>query len=194
MLVEELKFDPLLIKGPAETEDNLPPRSVGTLHLSQIYGDIENTLAPKEEMSDDELCVYRAGGFIWERVWSAAFAQSIRTGDIVRPGEYACEGIVGSPDNFDFLHWRGVETKCTWKTSRKLDHLEKYFWVWLVQMKGYCRMMGTQEYDLYAFFMMGNYKGSGPQIRHLRFRWSEQEIMSNWTMIKNHARRRGWLK
>lgn len=196
MIVTDLKFDPRRILGPAD-DGSLPPRSAGpgVLHLSTIYQDIESSIALRErsEFTEKELEFFRAGGFLWERVWSQAFAESIRGGAIVRPGEVYVEGITGSPDNWDIASNRVIETKCTWKSSAKFESLEKYFWLWLVQMKGYCRMVGTKEAELYVFFMMGDYRGSGPQCNGLLLEWTEKEIEDNWKMLKRHARDRGWI-
>lgn len=187
-------FSPERIVGLADADPALPPRSSG-VHLSDIYSDLEDTIrkTTREPMEERELAFYRAGGFLWERVFSYAMAESFRTGTIVRPGEYMVEGITGSPDNIRTDLWRVVETKCTWRSMQKLERLEKNFWIWLVQMKGYCRLVGTTEAELYAFFVMGDYKGSGPQGKALLFQWSQYEIEENWQMLKNHGRRRGML-
>lgn len=144
-------------------------------------------------MDPDTLSTFRCGGFLWERIFEQAFARSFTHGDIVRPGEWKVDGITGSPDYIETTRWRVVETKCTWKSVRKFNQLEKYFWVWLVQLKGYCRMVGTQEAILHAFFMNGDYKGSGPVIKSMEFTWTQQEITENWEMLKGHARKKGWL-
>lgn len=181
------------MRSIADCDPLITPRSDG-LHLSQIYNDIEATLAPREEMEESQLSNYRAGGFLWERLFSSAMADSIRGGDIVRPGEFAVDGIAGSPDNLRIDPWRVIETKCTWRSVQKFDdHMEKFMWTWLVQMKGYCRMVGALQAELYCFFINGDYRGSGPLPRGLLLSWSQLEIDENWRMITGHARNRGWL-
>lgn len=190
-------FNPQLIVGPAEEEGLI--RSPG-LHISQIYYDLELTVRAnsREPMEEKELLFYRAGGFVWERIFSMALAQGHVAGkaaeDVIRPGELMAEGIIGSPDGLDLRKGRVVETKGTWKSSRKFDKLERYFWIWLVQCKGYCRLMGVNEAELYSFHMMGDYRGSGPLPRAALLQFSRHEIEENWDMLKNHARKRGWLK
>lgn len=186
-------FTPDRVTGPADDGAVLPPRSAG-LHLSQIYGDIERTLDPSLSlMGDDELAWYRNGGFLWERTWARAMADSFTRGDIIRPGEVYKDGIIGSPDNIDLATWRVIETKCTWKSSNKFELLEKWFWVWLVQIKGYCWMVDSVEADLFVMFVNGNYRGSGPQVKAVRLKFAPIELAENWEMIKRHARNRGWL-
>lgn len=199
MIVTDIssKFNPQQIVGPSEEAGMI--RSPG-LHVSQIYYDIELTVRAnsREPMEEKELFFYRAGGFVWERIFSMALAQGHvagkAPGDIVRPGELEIDGITGSPDGFDLKTGRVIETKGTWKSSRKFDHLEKYFWVWLVQQKGYCKYLGTTEAELYSFHMMGDYRGSGPLPRAALLQFSKFEIEENWNMLRNHARKRGWIK
>lgn len=193
MQVIEIAFEPDWIKGPSNDDPLTATRSAG-LHLSTIYRDIESCFVIRDEMSPRQLATYGAGGFVWERMFEQAIKLSIATGDIVRPGEFFVDGIIGSPDYIDLPRWRVIETKCTWRSSRKLDALEKNFWVWLVQIKGYCRMVGSQEAVLNVLFINGDYAGSGPVIRSLELKWTRKEIEENWGMIKGHARKKGWIK
>lgn len=184
-------FTPGRIVGPAD-ENNLP-RSAG-LHLSDIYGDMERTIDPSLSlMTDEELAWYRNGGFLWERIFGKVMADCFTRGDIIRPGEVYKDGIIGSPDNIDLTTMRVVETKATWKSVRKWESMEKWFWVWLVQMKGYCHMADTLEAELYALFMNGDYRGSGPLPRAALFQFTKIELVENWAMLKQHAHKRGWL-
>lgn len=199
MQVIELPFDPECILGPADQPnraDGRPPsiRSTDTLHLSKIYGDIENTLVKRDPMDENTLKCYRAGGFLWEQALELAFINANETERYVRPGEITRDGITGSPDLIDAVEWAVEECKCTWRSSAKLDALEKNFWIWMVQMKGYCYLIGTQVARLRVFFINGNYRGSGPQVRYLEFKFSQKEITDNWAMLVNHAKMRGWLK
>lgn len=185
-------FSSSRIVGIADS-DGQPSRSSG-LHLSQIYGDIERTLDPSlSQMSEQELAWYRSGGFLWERIFSLVLADSFRRGDIIRPGEVYKDGIIGSPDNIDLTTMRVVETKATWKSIRKFDSLERWFWVWLVQMKGYCHIVGALEAELFALFMNGDYRGSGPLPRAALFQFAPIELEENWAMLKSHAKKRGWM-
>lgn len=189
MIITDLQFDPLKLATIAGNE-----RSPG-LHVSDIYQDLASILQKNEPMEYEELAHYRAGGFIWERVMAAAL--NISMVDVFHPGEFQCDGIIGSPDALRVMGtggWHLVETKCTWKSVRKFDdHLEKFFWVWLVQMKAYCHMLEIDTAELYAFFVNGDYRGSGPCSRARQFEFSKIELLENWNMLTQHAKRKGWL-
>lgn len=193
----EEKFDPLLVLGPADEAfragDQSMQRSPG-LHLSTIYQDIVQTIDPPDNtMTEQELQHYRAGGFLWERVMSAALAGSLQTEDIVRPGEFTKDGIIGSPDLLDLPQWVIIDTKCTWRSAAKLDNIEKFFWVWLVQLKGYCSMVDTCRAQLLVMFVNGDYRPPRPCIRRMNFEFTRRELSDNWLMLVNHAANRGWL-
>lgn len=200
MHVTELEFDPKLILGPADQlvrdgmDANLGPRSPG-LHLSQVYYDIEETVdGPRDSnMSEKELAVYRAGGFLWEHAFNLALTQSLVTDDCIRPGEFKCDGIIGSPDLIEQSTWTVIDTKMTWKSSNKLDNLEKNFWSWLIQLKGYCRMVDSLQARLIVFCVNGNYAPPRPTCRCLNLTFTCREIQDNWVMITGHARKRGWI-
>lgn len=171
-------------------------RSQGTLHLSTVYRDMEEQalLARKNDMDEDELAWYGAGGYLWEHAFSAAHAEAIRQHLLVRPDEWECDGIVGSPDLLDIVAWRIVELKFRWMSSNKFDHLEKFFWLELIQVKGYCKMVGTREAELWVFFCNGDYRPPRPNVRGVLLTFSEQEIEESWQVITNHAKRRGMLR
>jgi hypothetical protein len=169
-------------------------RSPG-LHLSQIYRDIEQTIKPKDEWcTEEELAFFGAGGFLWERAFGLCHAKAVATGDIVRPGEFELDGIIGSPDLIHIPSWTLLETKCCWRSVNKFDSaLEKNFWAWLVQTKSYCHMIGTDTCELHVFFVCGDWRPPVPQTRSVRIRYGRDELISNWRMIREHAEKKGWL-
>jgi hypothetical protein len=172
-------------------------RSQGTLHLSTIYRDMEETAIKGKvasgDVTEEELAWYGAGGYLWEHVFSQAHHAAVERGDLVRPGEWECDGIVGSPDGLDVVNWRVVELKFRWMSSNKFDALEKWFWLELVQVKGYCKMVSTLEAELWVFFVNGDYRPPRPTVRGVLLEFNQQEIDESWAMITQHAKRRGWL-
>lgn len=197
MKITDIEFDPETVLGPADEAFQLGDlhmaRSPG-LHLSTIYQDIELTIgAQNSELSERDLEFYRAGGFLWERVMSAALVASLQTDDIVRPGEFERDGITGSPDLLDLRTMHIHETKCTWRSENKFDNLQKFFWSWLVQVQGYCHMLDTGTAILTVMFVNGRYAPPKPNIRRKQFEFTRRELSDNWLMLLNHARVRGWL-
>jgi hypothetical protein len=176
------------------TESNAQ-RSTGTLHLSTIYRDMEQEaqLRKRKDATPEELMWYAAGGFLWEHVFSMAYREAVAKGELVRPDEWTLDGITGSPDNIDVPRWRVIELKFRWMSAQKFDQLEKHFWMELVQIKGYCKLVGTLEAELWVFFCCGNWRPPVPMVRGVLLEFSEQEIEENWNMIRAHARRKGWL-
>lgn len=192
MHVTELDNSPYpdcIASVPSETGE---PRSVGTLHLSTIYRDMEEQalLRKKPTMDEKELAWYGAGGYLWEHAFSLAHREAVLRGDLVRPGEWELDGIVGSPDGIDIPNWRVVETKFRWMSSAKFDRLEEHFWLELVQVRGYCKMVHSQECALWVFFCNGDWRPPRPIVRGKLLTFNQQEIDESWQMIVSHAKRR----
>lgn len=175
----------------------------GGLHLTPIIRAIEEVIRPRDEwVSEEELSFFGAGGFLWERVFSAAMADASATGDLVRPGEISLDGITGSPDLIYIPEMIGIETKMTWKSSRKLDtssapaileSLDKHFWAHKIQCMSYARMFGINDYQLHYFFVAGNWRPPVPCVKAVHMEFTDQELNGNWSMIKKFAVSRGWL-
>ncbi len=194
MKITEIPFDPHTIIGPADED---APRSAG-LHLSKIYADLDRTVGGKmqnSDMTEEDLTWYRALGFLWEWTIERAFNRGLLVPHCVRPGEFNVDGITGSPDLVDVAAdpWIVIDTKATFKSSWKSDSLEKFFWTWLVQLQGYCRMVNTTRARLLILHICGTYKPPRPLVRQFDIEFSPVEIAENWAMIVNHAKKRGWL-
>lgn len=169
-------------------------RSSG-LHLTTIIRDIERIVQPKDEWcTQEELELFGAVGFMWERVFSMAHRESVESGDLIRPGEFELDGIVGSPDLIYTPDWVLMETKACFRSARKFDELEKHFWAWLVQVKSYALMIGTNTAEIHAFFVAGNWRPPVPCVKSVRLEFTDRELQENWAAIVGHARRRKWLQ
>jgi PD-(D/E)XK nuclease superfamily len=194
MIVTELDssaFPSCILGTPPESGDRT--RSPG-LHLSQIYYDMELTaIGPKGTATKEELDWYASGGWIWERAFSLAFRESVELGELVRPDEFELDGIIGSPDAIRLEGWRIVDYKARWMSSRKLDQLEKHFYTVIVQLRGYCKMAGATEAELWCWFVNGDYRPPRPVVRGVLLEFTQQEIDESWRHIIAHAKRRGWL-
>ena len=162
-------------------------RTIGKLHLSDIYTDLDKTLFPKNSTADLTNKLWGEVGFLWEMVLSRALADHCSE----RPGEVELDGVIGSPDGFDPDTQVLDEYKCTWRSIKNAK--PENVWKWMVQVKGYCKMLGVATVRFHILYLMGDYKGSGPLYRSYLFSFTQREIDENWTMLLNHAKLRGWL-
>lgn len=125
------------------------------------------------------------------------FAEALAGENWFRPPEVELDGIIGSPDLISAELGMLGETKCTWGSSKHLADLENgtgKYWIWLVQIKGYLKMLRMLRCRLFALFVNGNYKnGYQPELAVRDLEFTQKEIDENWRMITDHARRKGWL-
>lgn len=185
--------------------DLTPPsvRSSGT-HVSDVIRDLMNTVVkpgerePWDTLSKDEkerLNNYASGGWMWEQIIRDALIRAREAAGVpdsyMKAGELELDGLYGTPDWVDTRLWRDIEFKCTWRSSRR--PLED-FWEWLVQVKAYCYMMDMEKAEIHAMFIMGDYRGSGPQYKAWSLVFEGFELRENWMMLLNHARSKGWIK
>jgi hypothetical protein len=131
-----------------------------------------------------------------------AMADASTTDDIIRPGEIELDGITGSPDLIRVSDLVGIETKLTWKSSRKLDtssrpaileSLDKHFWAHKIQCMGYAHMLGFDTWQLHYFFVAGNWRPPVPCVKAIQMEFSKQELAGNWAMLKRFATDHGML-
>lgn len=168
-------------------------RSPG-LHLSDILEDIEQALNPRDYDSEGrDWDPYRKMGFVWERVLGKAMAGCGI--NLIAPGEIEKDGIIMSPDRLDPDPWALEEWKATWKSYNRVKQhgIEGAFPRWIWQKKSYCYALGCDTSRLRAFFVNGDYRGSGPLDPAWEFEFTDRELKENWDMITNHAKSRGWL-
>ena len=205
------KLDPLTLRDFAPPDDL--ERSPG-LHLTQITGHIMRQLAPKRygrDMPKADSENYQEAGFVWEDVLGLAFARRAlaeRPGVIrFRPPEVTRDDVAGSPDALtsgvqpDDPEIVVEEYKFTWKSARNVDSpepgaglLDEKFLGYLLQMQGYCAMVGTTRARLYIFFVNGTYQAMVPETRAYQFDFTHRELEERWRSYLNTARKEGWLE
>ncbi len=170
-------------------KDLIKDRSQDRLHLSQIYTAIEAEMFPGKQV-DTGNDLYWETGFLFEEALSTVFGERLGK----RIGEVDLDGIVMSPDGVDYM-WnecrgRLEEYKCTWKSSKNTPDT---VWKWMVQVKGYLKVLGLHDVLFRVLYLMGDYKGSGPQYKEFEVSFTQEEIDKNWEMIIGYAKRKGWL-
>jgi len=197
--------------------DFAPPDSVERspgLHLTQITGHILKRVAPKRygrSMLQADTENYQDSGFLWEDILGEAFARRAladRPGVIrFRPGEVSRDGVAGSPDAIT----SGVaeddppvvveEYKATWKSARDVDTptpgaglIDEKFLGYVLQLQGYCHLVGTTRGRLYIFFVNGTYGDRMiPEVRGYQFDFTARELQEQWQSFLNTARKERWL-
>ena len=177
---------------PIDTFNSGLERSPG-LHLTDVIRDIAGVLFPKQKVSRDNCSWNREAtmgmGFLWE----CALSDVMRDKMAHRIGEVECDGIMMSPDGVDWGNGVLEEYKCTWKSTR---HPPEDNWEWMTQIKGYLWGIGKGEMTrvvMRVLYVMGDWKGGGPEYRVWRGEFEEWELRENWEMIVNHAKARGWV-
>jgi len=186
----------VIVTPCADTIDQLvfdasPPRSPG-LHLSTVIKSICHEIDPRRfplTAPGDLPWTRFEVGFTFERVLEHAFASHLP--NIFRPGEITLDGIAMSPDGIDPDGWILEEYKSTWMTSHDVPEGAKC-WHWKVQMMAYSYALGTTLARLRVLFINGN-GDKNPTYKVWELAFTESELHSNWQMILQHAKVKGWL-
>lgn len=159
------------------------PRAEG-LHLTQIIGYINDQINPYtgKGFLNPELTM--EAGFIWERALENAFGERIGK----RLNDLECDGIFCNPDGLGYDPLDGKtpaveEYKCTWRSMKRCPTEDMK---WMMQVKAYCHVLGTTVAVMHVLYLMGDYKGSGPQGRTFRIEYTQEEIDDNWQVILDH--------
>lgn len=118
-------------------------------------------------------------------------------GVLDHPGEMLLQGIYMTHDGESVdrvsLGSRGLElivheVKLTYRSSRK-DLKDQ--WMWLTQLKAYCKGLGTKFARIYILFACGDYTFPiTPDHRIYDIEFTEDEIEETWTMLIDYAQRR----
>ena len=164
------------------------PRSSGPgiVHASTIIHYIETKVGRGYKGKGfEDFALAGEVGFLWEDLLSLV----LRDRMAIRIGEVVLDGITCSPDGLgpDVEGYPEPvvleEYKCTWKSSR---HPIDSQWYYMQQLKTYCKAVGVKVAVMRVLYLMGNYKGSGPQYRVFRFTFDQQEIDETWAMLVAH--------
>lgn len=192
MIITDLTFDLDLVRGSMPLGGGV--RSSG-LHLTDVIWSLATAIGIAEDSATEEqLRTYGAVGFAWERMVEQGMALACSSDRYVRPGEVVLDGITGSPDLLDLSESIVIDTKALFKSSKQLADLQRNFWKWLVQLKGYLKMVGWDTAELWILPICGDWKPPmiQPPVRK-RLQFTKAEIDDNWLMIILHAKEKGWL-
>ena len=178
----EIEFEDT--QWPKTLFEDEEPRAEG-LHLGTVIRSLQESsgLGYKGKgFSDMELTAEI--GLLWERVLSKVMGEKYA----MRPPQVQSDGIWMSldgigPDPKGEVPLVVEEYKATWQSTKR-SPLENFYY--MCQVKSYCRAMGTQVAVMHIFYIMGDYRGSGPIYRVARIRFTEHELEQNWNMIVRH--------
>jgi hypothetical protein len=60
-------------------------------------------------------------------------------------------------------------------------------------MKCYCKAVGMRTARLRVWFVAGDWRGSGPQVKAWTFHFTDRDVEEAFDMVRNHAKAKGWL-
>ena len=155
----------------------------GIVHQSEIIRDIALRGGIIKEREGDEMpTMLLACGLAWE-AWMAGMLP----GMLWQPAERSLDGVYMNLDGLSFTEDGDLiveEFKYTRKSSNKPIAGE---WMWLAQVKCYCKAMSTLHARLHVMFASGDYKfgeDSGlPTYKRYGFEFEQVEVDDNWGVI-----------
>lgn len=157
-------------------------------------------VGPNTKFLDQNIALRVAIGLAWEN-W---YIQEILVpqGIADHPGEYHVDGIYMSPDAEELstilvdrrpkhivrVHEIKATAKSTNTVGETAAELEANCFMWLAQIKSYCRGANTRYADLHVLFRYGDYSRPfmQPQKKRFRLEFTEEEIDDNWSMITSY--------
>ncbi len=155
-------------------------------------------------IDEEDFPIVMCIGFSWEDWLSRQYPDLI-----YHMGEMHLDGISMSPDgvtvpkpedNFDWDLGSGIieEFKATYKSSRKPIEDQ---WMWMCQIKAYCKALPTTCARLHVLHLCGDYDynrpGMPPQYIVHAIQFTQKEIDANWNMLLTELedwKRKGLVK
>lgn len=183
--------------------DSKYPRSQG-VHVSAIIRCIateSGILKPEwaEELSlvdireiKDPVAILRINiGLAWEEHYIPMLKDVID-----HPGEMELDGIYMTHDGESVsviitdnrTKWCMVvhEVKATYKSTNTVGDLKSQ-WMWLAQIKAYCKSLNTRHAMLHILFLCGDYTYPiRPTLECWKIEFTQQEIEDNWDLLRDY--------
>lgn len=182
------------------------PRSVG-VHVSNIIRCIATQQGILKKEWAEELSLVDARdinelditarlrislGLAWE-----AHYLPLLDGVVDHPGEMQVDGIFMTHDGESvdvIITDRGKnnavlvlhECKCTWKSTRTVGDMTEQ-WMWLAQIKAYCKGLGTLFAKMHVLFVCGDYSYPiRPLLKCWLIEFTQEEIDDNWSLLRDY--------
>ena len=132
-------------------------------------------------------------GLAWEE-WYIPQILGPTLNAIDHPDEYDVDGVYMSPDAeslsviITLKQWANFvhEVKTTYKSVNTVGDLTNE-WMWLTQIKAYCRALSTRWAMLHVLFLCGDYKYPiKPQLLCWQIEFTQEEIDDNWSLLRDY--------
>lgn len=181
------------------------PRGAG-VHASGIIRNIAIEMGilkgQREELNladirviDDEIAILRmAIGLAWEEFYIGKILPDY--GVVKHPGEICLDGVHMNPDgeSVDRIGGKSVlmihEVKATYKSTNTVRDLEKE-WMWMTQLKCYCKGAKTRYGRFHVLFLCGDYSFPiRPVVRVWDITFTQKEIDDNWSLMTDYKDQR----
>lgn len=124
-------------------------------------------------------------------------------GDVAdHPEEIHYEGIYMSPDgeSVSVIITRGQpkhvlmvhEVKATYKSTKTVgEPTTDNPWMWMAQIKSYCKALGTRFAVLHVLFLCGDYSYPiKPVLKKWQLEFTQQELDDNWALLMDYREHR----
>ncbi len=161
--------------------------------LDKKWGD-DLSLTDAREITDPKGILRMRIGLAWEEHLIPTLC------DVVdHPGEMELQGVYMTHDGESvdrvFTGSRGYEVivhevKTTYKSSKKAADLKSQ-WMWLTQLKAYCKGLNTRYARIYILFLCGDYTYPiEPEYRVFEIEFTQEEIDSSWNTLVDYMNHR----
>ncbi len=149
------------------------------------------SLSDAKEITDPASILRMRIGLAWEEHLIPTLENVID-----HPGEMLLQGVYMTHDGesvdrvlLSTKGWELVvhEVKATYKSTKTAGDL-KTQWLWLTQLKAYCKGLGTRFARIYILFICGDYSYPiSPIYKAYEIEFTEEEIEQSWTMLIDYA-------
>ena len=196
---------------PLFLPESKTPRSPG-VHMSGIIrciatetGILKPEWAEEISLTDvraitDPIAILRINiGLAWEQHYIGTILARYGVAD--HPDEVKIDGIYGSPDaeRVSVIESISViitakktikhechEIKATYKSTKTVGDLTSQ-WMWLTQLKAYCKALRTRFAVLHILFLCGDYTFPIKPVREVyEIEFTQQEIDDCWDLLRDY--------
>lgn len=155
----------------------------------------ELSLVDVREITDQTAILRIRLGLAWEEHYIPTLP------DVVdHPGEMEVQGIFMTHDGESLstvLTQAGIayalivhEVKLTWKSTNTVGNIEAQ-WMWLAQIKAYCKGLNTRFAFIHVYFVNGDYKYPlRPLMKIWEIEFTQDEIEENWDLLRSYMEER----